>query len=792
MSDWILKEGDPISLKLVADARMCTLDFLDDQIWELNLGEGDPPAISAWTTYGLRALGMRIFIRFREGTTVISAPESFWRPITVRKIFPNYLLLAYSPLPGIDAIGEYWVPQNKVLAGRIELSNSGVTPRSIQVELISILHPVEGGERMAPARIQEVSVLTGRSANLSPVVFLTGGSLAALSPFPSLSVTARLLPGQTESWIWVQTALEDPQDSFNLAREIASRSWESESARIELENASQIDIISGNPDWDRAFTLGQQAALSLVHGPGSNLPYHTFVSTRTPDQGYSLRGDGLDYDHLWSGQTPLDTLYLSHTLLWSAPSLVVGFLKNLLYIQQLEGQVDWKPGMAGQRSNLLATPVLAHIAWSIYQLLEDREFIEEVYPGLCQFFLDWLKPEHDRDGDGVPEWDNVMQSGIEDHPSFSSWFPGSPAVNISTSETPSLNAFLYKECQALIKIARLLAREDDCAKFEQIAMNLRKAAETGWSTKLATYQYLDRDSHQPAGGSWTLALNGKAARKLRKRFKPARRLNIAITTTLPEARAASISLKGKDLRGRAITENLNHNEISWSNGMGIATTKFVYENLSEITVDGLEESDRIRLSITDYSCLDLTLLLPLWAGIPKPRRAAALIKRMVIDPDRYERPFGLPIVPKSQQIDTVKEMQAVHIPWNALIAEGVLSYGFRREAAQILNSIMEGIIQNFRRYKSFRSPQHCETGEGIGERNTLRGLPPLGLFLETLGVHIISPWKVALEGANPFPWPVEVQYRGLRVSRGLEQTIVTFPDGEIVEIDDPTNCIVER
>lgn len=61
MREWSLKSGDPLSLVLASDARLGSPDYCDDQIWELKLGDGDPPAIAVETTYGLHARMMRMF-----------------------------------------------------------------------------------------------------------------------------------------------------------------------------------------------------------------------------------------------------------------------------------------------------------------------------------------------------------------------------------------------------------------------------------------------------------------------------------------------------------------------------------------------------------------------------------------------------------------------------------------------------------------------------------------------------------------------------------------------------------
>ena len=52
MYEWNLKNGDPLSLTIATDARLVAPDYTDDQIWELKIGGGDPPALALQTTYG--------------------------------------------------------------------------------------------------------------------------------------------------------------------------------------------------------------------------------------------------------------------------------------------------------------------------------------------------------------------------------------------------------------------------------------------------------------------------------------------------------------------------------------------------------------------------------------------------------------------------------------------------------------------------------------------------------------------------------------------------------------------
>jgi hypothetical protein len=188
---------------------------------------------------------------------------------------------------------------------------------------------------------------------------------------------------------------------------------------------------------------------------------------------------------------------------------------------------------------------------------------------------------------------------------------------------------------------------------------------------------------------------------------------------------------------------------------------------------------------------NVTLLAPLWAGIPDANRAQALIGRAVLDAERFDRPFGAPAVPLLAEAEAETVAQSVHLPWNQFIAEGLLGYGFRLEAARLIVHMMNAVIQSLSQSRAFYQRYHSEKGTGIGERNALSGLAPTGLFLQALGVTILSPARVRLEGHNPFPWAVTVSYKGLQVVRGLDdRTEVTFPNGKSVTVTDPAPSIV--
>jgi hypothetical protein len=790
MRDWTLKEGDPLSLVLAADARLCKPDYVDDQIWELKLREGEPAALSLYTTFGLRARNMRIFLRFSEGDQTAIDPDRFESPPAIHRFFPNYLLITFSPFYGINVVHELWVPESHVIAGRIRTINSGVTPRSVNMDLVSLLTPSGEGERMTPVKIQGVTAMKGQTSGLTPTIFLTGGPGSSISPYPCLTHELELLPGLERSFVWAQACLRDGEASFNLAREMASRKWDAEVARIELTNSSQVVLETGDPDWDATFAMGQKVALGLVHGPTEHLPHPSFVLNRGPDQGYSLRGDGSDYNYLWNGQTALDTWYLASMILPSAPSIVTGLLNNFLSIQQTLGYADWKPGLGGKRTRMDATPLLATLAWEIYQQSGDLDSLAQAFPELLTFVLSWFSPYHDQDEDGIPEWDTLMQAGFDDHPVFTHWHPWSQGVDISTNESPALCAFLYRECRSLMNISRALGRAEPLGPLSALAEDLRAAVESSWDGGAGMYRYWDRDTHQSPHGKPILDVVGPSVKRLRRRFDPPARLQLRLMVDADTSRAVQITLIGEDSQGETLSETVSTDGFRWHLERGSWTSDQTYASLKRLEVHDLHPKATLSLQTVDFQHIDHSLMLPLWARIPSPDRARDLIDGVALNPERFGKAFGISIVDETPVESANDLYHIISLPWNTLIAEGMLAYGNRAEAATLLSRMMEAIVENLRRESSFRSSYRADTGQGVGDRNALAGLPPLGLFLKILGVRLISPWEVGLEGSNPFPWPVKVQYQGVTIFREGNETTISFPDGQEVRISDPAPCIV--
>jgi hypothetical protein len=386
-----------------------------------------------------------------------------------------------------------------------------------------------------------------------------------------------------------------------------------------------------------------------------------------------------------------------------------------------------------------------------------------------------------------------MQTGFDDHPVFANWHAWSQGLDITTVESPDLCTFLYQECQALIKIARLLGQEEPLTGLQAQAELLRNAVEAAWNESTACYQYWDRDSHYSTAPEMLGEHLGPGEVSIQREFSQPVRLLVKIEASGEGQRAVQIFVHGIGSSGGHRIERLAAERLRWSPGLGSASTGYLtsertYTSIEHVEVQGIQPEDQVLVQTAGHTTQDHTLLLPLWAGIPIPERARVLIKQTVTSAKRFWSPYGLractglPLIGEQAAQPASNTCAGIYMPWNTLVGEGLVRYGQRAKAAELVTRLMKAVIQTVKRDRAFRRYYNAETGYGQGEANALAGLAPLGLFLEVLGVRILSPNSVALSGLNPFPWPVTVKYRGLTVLRQKKKTMVIFPDGQNITV----------
>jgi hypothetical protein len=785
MRDWSLTAEDPLVLTLAADVRFGTPDYADDQIWELVLSGGDPPAMALQTSYGRRARGMRLFPFVNLAGRRQTDPARFAEPPRVRRFLPNYLKIESRPFPALALTTEAWVPESHALAGRLALTNLSGEPVSARLGLHVQLSPLEGGRPAEAANVRGVTVLAGRAGNLVPVVFFSGGAAIEAAPVPGLAINLTLDPGARRVIPWVHAGCTTVDDSFDLARAVAARPWDAELARLEIADAAVLEFDTGDPQWDALLALSQHAGLRSFLGPSRYLRHPSFVASRQPDQGYSARGDGRDHPSAWSGQDAGRAGAVIGLVAYAAPGLAEGVLRNFISVQSPDGSIDGRPGLAGQRSGSLCIPCLAGWVYAWCVRTQDWALAREAFPRLLEFYRDWFTPAHDRDQDGFPEWDTALHALLEDGPSFARWQPWSQGLDIQAAETVDLACYLIRETEALLAMADVVDREDLRPELEEHRRRLVSAVQGSWSEATASYHAVDRDSHRTPAGGRIAVLRGAQRLTLDRAFEPSARLIVHCRCEEARGRGLRLTARGRTAE-RPAHERMSASDFRWFFQHGTATSERTFAEVDSMEAEGIDLSTEIEVLAADYGRGEVTQLLPLWAGIPDARRAQAMVERTLLDPARYRRRYGLPIIPADDPAyrpDRRDGCGGTWMPWTAMILQGLVRYGYRRHASELFTRVMDGLVACVREEKAFFESYNADAPQGLGDRHDLAGAAPVEALLDILGLRLVSPTRLRLEGALPFDRPITVRWHGLEVRREPKRTLITFPDGQQIELD---------
>ena len=795
MDTWSLTSDSPHSLTIAADARMTNPKYDDDQIWELALEGGEPPALAIETSYGQRAAGMRIFPGFDMGEGTVTDPRRFHTPPILEKFYPNFLQVSFLPFPNLRVQSQFWVPTSNVLAGRILLHNLSEFDHQVILRLYALLKLGTEGSPMGEWQFKGAASLSGQASNLSPILFLTGGAHADHAIHPALVLPCDVHPGTPKSITWVHAAFEDRVASFEAARSAAKHVWDAETAKVDLQNSAMLEIDTGEPDWDVAIAVTQNKVVGAYLGPTNHLPYPSFVNTRDRNRGYSISTTSNNLNLTWNGQNVLETYLQLPILLTIAPEHAKGIIRNFLSVQTPDGEIDYKPGLGGQRSGVLCAPLLSTMAWMIYQQTEDRQFLREVFPSLLEFIEAWFTKTHDRDLDGHPEWDHSIHMGLDDCPTFNRWQSWGQGLDITKAESPDLASYLYRECGALIQIANLLQEQEVVPGLRKHRQQLREAVENSWGNRNSSYHHVDRETHTINPGKKLGSGKGDFTISVEKIFEQPIRLLIRCRANAEKMPSIKLLIHGRGLRGRPRVEQIKARHFQWFSGFGTATSDKTYKEIERIEVQGLGNQFKTEVHIANYSRLDVSLFLPLWAGIPGQDRADQQIVKRLLSQEYFWRENGIagcsakdPAYGKGGQHPPA----GISMYWNLMIGEGLLNYGYRQEAALLVLKLLRLTTHVLRKDNGFRETYDPDQLLGYGDRNHLSGVAPLSLFLRVLGIRIISPNKLYLRGSNPFPDPVKLRWKGLSVEFLDGHAIVTFPDGGRVEVRGNDLQLVEQ
>ena len=786
---WEIDAAVPFHFQLAADARFSRTDYLNDQVWTLQLATRDEAALALQTRFGGRAEEVRIAPRWEIDGRVIADYHSYAKPPLLTHFAPGFLCAEASLLPELDLCARYWAMESQAVGGEFRLINRSDRDLPLQLELFGRVI-IKGRRRklnVLSFRDDSVALHLGQIADINPVLTLHDADLRVYGGHissPKLGCRLQIPAGETLRIPFVVAGLGEMRDSLSLAMNWLSRPWQPFFEQIDRAARAVPKISTGQPAWDRLIDLSYSLLLSAMLKPTAQLPHPSFVANRAIHRGWSRRGDGRDHIRAWSGQDPTLAYLMVPALAGIQADFAKGIIRNYLAAQDESGAVDRQPGLAGQRQGLLMMPLLARLAWMIHQQNDDRAFIAETFAGLRAFFESWFTAERDADGDGAPEWQSERQMGYIAFPTFGgqAWAQGAAIRQI---ESPDLLAYLISEAEALHEMARLLG-ESDAEEFAQKRQALEAKLAEFWDG--ARYVYRDRDTHQSQAAIELLrAAPADESHRIQQRLPHPARLLIRVAGGISQRPPMRLRLTGRDAAGKVCRLEAGTEQFDWYGHQGIYTSEQVLSAVDSIAISGLSRVYKIDVRTVDSSRLDISHLIPLWGGRIPPANAAALAA-VALDERHFMRPNGLTMVSAADSRfdpSNARGGGGIWMYWLSLIGEGLVKHGCHQEAAQLVKRLLARLSSLLEREGCLSQFYDADALKGYGEDHHIGGIVPLHLLSEVLGIRISAPDKVWVGGDFSWGAPITIEQHGVRATRSEREIRIEFPSGHCETLSPP-------
>ncbi|MCK6579785.1 MAG: hypothetical protein L6Q98_16970 [Anaerolineae bacterium] len=785
---WELNASAPLALTLAADARSMDIDYGDDQVWEVSLGAKGSPAFALSTRLGRRVGQISVVPMWWADGKAIYASESYSSSPRLTAFAPGYLQGEAHLTRDLLLQAAYYALDSHAVGIRFTVRSTASAPVRVALDLVGFA--ASNGQERTPAFLTShtrrfAALSFGRFISVDPVLALEGG--APGDSARKLSALLVIPANETVTIRAVAVAEGAASESLESAVRWFEASWGKPALSGARARAAAPDIQTGDVDLDALLAFSyQQAMQALVRAPGK-LPHTSFVASRQPEDGFRPTADpsGSGLNRVRGGQHPALAYLTALAVAPIAPQAAEGILLNYLAVQKADGWIDWSPGIAGETRGILCLPILARLAWSLWQYTENGAFLAQVYPALRRFLDRWLDPDLDADGDGVPEWQSEAQSAYPFLPIFSRGLPQGQNADIRLIESPDLLAYLLSEAVSLREMAQALNHQQDLAELDVLVARLKRALSDLWSEDLGRYAHRDRDSHAVTRRVELVhdsSANESTAGPLTLEAPARLILEVAGGTSRPNVMTAII--EGIRADGERIVEQTDADAFSWTAGRGSYTSQHAFRQIDHIALQGVVPMYRYSVRTVDTTGLDITALLPLWAVDIEPRHAAAL-RDLLKSPDHFWRKHGVIMFSaRDPQYEPDRNEFAAGVWgfWLTLMGEALVEAGDYAAAADLLRRYFAGMIPVVKARKAFYEGYHAEKAEGLGARGQVGGIAPLHLFLRVIGVRIISERRVWTGG--PFPWhePVMISHQGVTVRRAADGTTITFPTGETVTL----------
>ena len=779
---WELDTKQSTLLILAADSRLSETDYFDDQSWQVRLSDGEQAAIALQTQYGGRAGLVSLVPMWEHDGRLLYEGAAYHQIPVVTAFAPNYIQLDGALLPEVTITLQLWAMDSQSVGCAMTLNNSADNAIDLRFDLYGHVIRENKEQPLGLIDLAEGQALyMGDLPQLAPIVMVEGGHARDDRPKVGRDVH---VDGEGSTTVrWVHVGGKDRRDSLKRVLAWLTQDWTPYFQQIDDAALMIPQVQTSNAAWDYLIAASYNRLIQAFFNGAGHFPKHTFSAKRLPEYGYSAKGDGSDYPRGWDGQNPTTAYLAASAMATVVPDIAQGVILNYLASQTSDGAIDNRPAVSGEQQGLLCLPILARMAWHIFQQSEDDAFLETVFPALMNFLERWLAKDLDSDHDQHPEWQDERQTGYVAFPTFATWQPWSQGADIRTVEGPDLLAYLLAEAKTLQHMAKHLDKTSVLPMLNEIISVLQKKLDALWQN--GHFVYRDRDTHITTSGTRILENGaGDIAHDIDHSLLIPNRIVVRIEGGVKHVPRIRLHIEGLDDQDRPIEESHNSEDFQWYHRHGVLTSDKTYTKIDRIWCDGLSRVYRISATTLDTTGIDVNTLLPLWVGDLPENQRRALVK-LVSNTDTFMRPNGLTMVPAdSRYYDPSNADGAGGIwPfWLTLVGEGLIAADAAKQAGDMLKALLDAQAIVTDADNAFSQFYHAEQPIGLGEGDHLAGIVPLHLLHKLTGIRIISQSKVWVGGLFGWDRAITVRQYGVSVRRTRKKITIKFPSGMTQEL----------
>ncbi len=679
-----------------------------------------------------------LFPRFRVESKIIQAPSAFFRPIQLKKYYPNYAELNYQPSNGIECNTAIMLENPDTLIAKFSFFSQLETAITVSLEWF-LFNTSSAARQGVPLKNEKGAFLHMEHGQLILQTCFHGGSTYGQESIPSLLQSMRLEPETRNNFILYicqgQTSIEC-QKTLHGAK---GKNWDALMAYNVFQNsASLMQIETNKPEWNELLHFSQVHAkmilneLKLAPETGNRkTQVHSLFELK---HGMNICGNGLAF------------LF---------KDLLTDFLSN----QEENGQPNWLQPLPNHGMEGMAFPIAMDMTYKIFLQTRDLEWLKSIYPKLKIGLQAWFTPTNDKDNDGCPEWSSPSQAGIEESILIDQYSLLFHPYHFNKMENPGLLNLLYDEQCIAAKLAEYLQLPDDAAEWREYAKKTWRRLDQFWQGHHKGYQVLDYEAHH--NHSSIKIQKGMGDAHLIMDWHQVEQYRIKIIISLQETytRPIRIRIIGS-ARGKRLEEAINYSKLIWQKKEAIGITDSVYDHLEDIQILGLHADEPWTIQTLHFHYKDISMLFPLLKKETAKNKKRASAKHSIFE--KGCNTFGFPTLLDSEK--TIQTHCIASIPWNTLLIEKMLDHGELSSAVCLFEKIMAAASLQLSKESCVSSYYDCHSGAGFGKKNTIPGLIPVSLFLRLAGIQKITQEEIIITHFNPFKDRFTVQYKGIKLT----------------------------